>query len=77
MVRDITGHAPNIRTTEGGVAGEAIGALSFDYTTAWPNTTKELSGTYYDGLHFSASNVVPTSIDNHPYSIYLVPLITY
>ena len=31
----------------------------------------------YATLSFEASRVVPTASDNHPYSIYLVPLITY
>ena len=39
------------------------------------NQAKDFYG-YYK-LDFDASNIVPTSTDNHPYSIYMVPLITY
>lgn len=39
------------------------------------NQAKDHYG-YYK-LDFDASRAVPTATDNHPYSIYFVPLITY
>ena len=77
ILRDITGHAPNIRTTEGETNEEATGALRFDYMTTWPNSTKETGSAYYAGLRFSASNVVPVAEDNRPYSIKLLYVIAF
>ena len=40
------------------------------------NSTDRLKDIPYN-IIFDASKVVPTASDNHPYSMYFVPLITY
>lgn len=63
-----------------GIFGTSSGAFILD--SSHPNIGRftsdtTSSGTTYHGLDFSASRVVPTASDNHPYSMYFVPLITY
>ena len=41
------------------------------------NSYKDSGAKSLNDVYFDASRVVPTASDNHPYSIYMVPLISY
>lgn len=54
------------------------GAFYVASLTQWPNSSPDkMSNIWRGDLGFAASRVVPTATDNHPYSMYLVPLISY
>ena len=78
-IRDITGIAPNTReTAQETPSTNYSGAFYVVSLTQWPNSSPDkMSNIWRGDLGFAASRVVPTATDNHPYSMYLVPLISY
>lgn len=77
--RNITGIAPNTReTAQQTPSTNYSGAFYVASLTQWPNSSPDkMSNIWRGDLGFDASRVVPTASDNHPYSMYFVPLITY
>ena len=73
-IRNIIGRFGN-----GGVAfiGEWYNCFSVDYKITWSILGTNNPAGAYSYVDFDASKVVPTASDNHPYSMYFVPLITY
>lgn len=78
-IRNITGIAPNTReTAQQTQSTNYSGAFYVARLTQWPNSSPDkMSNIWRGDLGFDASRAVPTAKDNHPYSMYFVPLITY
>ena len=78
-IRNIRGIAPNVReASQANPASNYSGPFYVASLTNWPgNGFQAPDRIWRESLGFDASRAVPTATDNHPYSMYLVPLITY
>ena len=70
------GRLYNLRASSGAADWES-GALYWSGETDYVNMVNHPELGKHEIVSFDASRVVPTASDNHPYSMYFVPLITY
>ena len=61
----------------GSARGESGALYVSNYIELWSAQWDENGEAGFSFLNFDASRVVPTASDNRPYSMYLVPLISY